>query len=67
MDIGSGLRSRPDREESTGGRRTGARTDASLVLLAALALLVLVALVGATFLPEPGSEPLLSGPFRWQK
>ena len=67
MDIGSELRSRPDREDPPGGRWTGGTIDAALVLLAALGLLVLVALVGATFLPEPVSEPLLSAPFRWQQ
>jgi hypothetical protein len=66
MDVASGPRSRHGHESPAAAGWSSARIVGTLVIVLALGLLVL--LVGLIdLLPQaPASEPVLSGPFRWQ-
>ena len=65
MDVASRPLYQHDRETRTSGAPTRAVIAATLLILAGLCLLAVVAGMTAGLLPEPASERVLLAPLRW--
>ena len=65
MDVASGPLSQHDRRSRTGGVRIVAMSAQTLLTLAALCLLLILAVTIASLPQEPVSEPVLVAPLRW--
>ncbi len=65
MDVASGPLYRHAPENQSAGVRIGARIALTLLILAGLCLLVILASTIASLPPEPASERMLIAPLRW--